>query len=471
MAELVVNLPEPNEKQKLFLEDMHKFIAFGGARGGGKSFIARFKALLLAFRYSGIKEMILRRTYPELTENHIKPILNLLPVGSYRYNDSKKELTLPNGSQILFRYCNNERDLLNFQGLEVDILFIDEATQFSEEQFKILSACVRGVNGFPKRVYLTCNPGGVGHVWVKRLFIDRRFNSDENPDDYSFIQSLVTDNKALLESQPDYIKQLEALPPKLKDAWLFGRWDIFSGQFFEEFKDDPEHYKDRRYTHVIEPFEIPETWQIYRSFDFGYAKPFSCAWWAVDYDGRAYRIVELYGCTKTPNEGVKWNPDKIFKEIYKIEKEHRWLKGKDIRGVADPSIWDSSRGDSIAEMSMKNFVYWEKGNNDRLNGWMQMHYRLAFDEKGVPMIYVFNTCKGFIRTIPTLIYDEHKPEDLDTSLEDHIADETRYFCMMRPIKPRLPKNKKIIADDPLNLANDGFQRNYSQSYDNVIIIE
>lgn len=453
MANFEIKLPQPSPKQIVFLQDRHKFVAFGGARGGGKSFIVRVKAILLALQFAGIKIMIIRRSYPELVENHIKPTLAMLPVGAYKYNDGKKELTL-NGSQILFRYCAGDKDLLNYQGLETDVLFVDEATQLSEETFKVLSACVRGVNDYPKRIYLTCNPGGVGHAWVKRLFVDRKFSETENPAEYSFIQSFVTDNKALLKSNPDYIKQLEALPPKLREAWLKGNWDIFEGQFFEDFVDDPKHYLDRRHTHVIDPFDIPREWRIYRSFDFGYAKPFSVGWWAVDYDGRAYRILELYGCTQTPNEGVKWSPDKIFREVKRIENEHRWLKGQSIRGVADPSIWDKSRGESIAEMSEREGVYWEPGKNNRLNGWMQLHYRLAFDDDGIPMMYIFKNCKGFIRTIPSLCYDDNKPEDLDTSQEDHIADETRYFCMMRPIKPQEKTGRKAIADDPLNLQED-----------------
>lgn len=471
MAELVINLPEPNDKQKIFLSDLHKIVSFGGARGGGKSFVARYKAILLGLNYSGIKMMILRRTYPELQENHIKPLLNLLPVGSYKYNDGKKELRFPNGSQILFRYCNGDKDLLNFQGLEIDILFIDEATQFTEEQFKVLSACVRGVNNFPKRIYLTCNPGGIGHQWVKRLFIDRNYNSDENPDDYSFIQSLVTDNKALMLSQPDYVKQLEALPAKLKDAWLYGKWDIFSGQFFEEFINNPEHYDDRQWTHVIEPFDIPSHWNVYRSYDFGYAKPFSCGWWAVDEDGRLYRILELYGCTGEPNEGVKWSPDKQFAEIRKIEKEHPLLKGRNINGVADPAIWDSSRGDSINDTAVKYGIVFSKGDNQRVPGWMQMHYRFQFDDNGIPMMYIFKNCKAFIRTVPLLIYSQTHPEDLDTGMEDHVADESRYMCMSRPIKPTVKSEKRKLKDDPLNLAADGFDCSIRKKRDKMIIIE
>lgn len=437
MEQLTITIAEPNEKQKLFLSDTHKYVAFGGARGGGKSWAVRVKAILLAFNYPGIKLCIIRQTYGDLISNHVDPLIETLPRGSYRYNDSKKQITFPNGSRIFFRYCVSESDISRFQGVEYDVVFIDEATQFTEQAFRMIAASVRGVNNYPKRIYLTCNPGGVGHGWVKRLFIDKNYNDEENPEDYSFTQSLVTDNKILMQTNPDYVTFLKALPPKQRQAWLDGDWDVFEGQFFEEFTNDPAHYKDRRWTHVIEPFEIPRGWNIYRSFDFGYAKPFACDWWAVDYDGCAYLIVELYGCTNTPNEGVKWEPNRIFEEISRVEHEHRWLKGKSIRGVADPSIWDTSRGESVEEAAWRHDIIFEPGDNKRIPGWMQCHYRFAFDENGFPMVYIFNTCKGFIRTIPLLQYDATHVEDLDTDGEDHIADSFRYFCMSRPITPRV----------------------------------
>ena len=419
------------------------------------------KAALLCLAYAGIKCMIIRKTYPELQENHINPMCELLkcyhPDKKERlasYNDSKKNISFPNGSRILFRYCDNEKDAERFQGTEVDILFIDEATHQSEEKYKKLSACVRGVNNFPKRIYLTCNPGNEGHHWVKRLFIDRAYQDNENPDDYMFIQSLVTDNKALMESNPDYIRQLEALPPKLRQAWLEGDWNVYEGQFFEDFIDRPEQYASRQWTHVIDPFEIPDGWKIYRSFDWGYNKPFSCAWWAVDYDGVVYRILELYGCTKTPNEGVKWTPPQVFAEIHRIETEHRWLKGKKILGIADPAIWDAETGESIADVASRHQVFFTPGDHKRIPGWMQMHYRLAFDENGYPMMYIFSNCKAFIRTIPLLQYAEHKPEDLDTDGEDHVADEARYFCMSRPIKPRMAVKPDEFHKNPLSMFLD-----------------
>ena len=475
MATVVMGTP--SEKQKIFLKDNHKHVAFGGSRGGGKSFAVRFKAKLLALKHAGIKIMIIRQTFPELTANHIKPLKEDLRIGTSgsvaKYNESKKEIAFANGSTILFGYCATEKDCDRYQGTEVDVLFIDEACNLTESQIKKLTACVRGVNNFPKRIYYTCNPSGQGMGYIKRLFIDRKFEDGEDSEEYSFIQSLVTDNKALMESNPDYIKQLEALPPKLREAWLNGRWDVFEGMFFEEFRTTPDPQKcheagitveealqEHRWTHVVKPFDIPKHWKIYRSYDFGYGKPFSICWYAVDEEGCAYHILELYGCTNTPNEGVKWSPKEQFDRVVEIEQSHPWLKGKRIQGVADPSIWDSSRGISVAEEADKHQLWFEPGDNHRVAGWMQMHERFKFDEEGRAMFYIFENCKHAIRTIPLMMYDEHKPEDLDTDLEDHICDSIRYFCMMRPIAPRIVEEAEIPLYDPLNQYTDN---NYNKA--------
>ena len=445
-----LDLGRAQPKQTLFLKDKHRHIAYGGARGGGKSWAVRTKSKLLAFRYPGIKILIVRKTYKELQNNHIEQLTAEL-AGFAKYNRSDKMFRFPNGSTISFGYCANEGDLGQYQGAEYDVVFIDEAGQLQESWIRKINLCVRGTNGFPKRTYYTLNPGGPGHAYFKRVFVDRNFNPDEDPNDYFFIQAKVEDNKALMDTQPDYLRELENLPPTLRAAWKDGRWDVYEGPFFEDFRDDPEHYQDRRWTHVIEPFEIPDGWTICRSYDFGYGKPFSCAWWAVDYDGTIYRIMELYGCTRTPNEGVKWTPDKQFEEIHKTEMQHPWLKGKTIIGVADPAIWDASRGESVADTAARYGVFFTPGDNERIAGWMQCHYRLQFDEDGYPRMYVFNTCRAFIRTIPLLIYDEHKVEDLDTTMEDHVADEWRYFCMSRPIKPIRAVKEQRILFDPLDM--------------------
>ena len=460
-------LSYPSEPQQLFLSARTKHVGYGGARGGGKSWAVRDKAKRLCLRYPGIKVLIIRRTYVELQNNHINPLLTDLK-GIAVYNKTEKVFKFKNGSTITFGYCANENDALRYQGAEYDIIAIDEATQLQEMWIRKITACLRGVNNFPKRIYYTCNPGGPSHAYFKRLFIDRRYEEKEKPEDYTFIQARVTDNKALMRENPDYITQLEALPPKLREAWLYGRWDIFEGQFFEDFRETPdpalcheagisveEALLQRRFTHVIEPFDLNEGdrrgWNIMRSYDFGYNKPFSLGYWACDYDGTLYRIMEMYGCTKTPNEGVKWSPDEQFRRISEFEREHPWLRGRNIvDSVADPAIFDASRGVSIAETAEKYGIYFSPGDNERIAGWMQVHYRLQFDRRGFPRMYIFNNCKAFIRTFPLMMYSETKPEDLDTDLEDHCPDEVRYMCMSRPITPIIPKKRQVVFFDPLD---------------------
>ena len=402
-------------------------------------------------RYDALRGLLLRRTMPQLRNNHIIPLREELH-GYAAYNQDERAFLFPNKSRLNLGYCDNDGDLLQFQGQEFDFIIFEEATQFSEQWITFICTSLRTTRtDFKPRVYYTCNPGGVGHEYIKRLFIDRNFKENENPDDYVFIQAHVYDNKVLMDANPEYIDMLKALPEHKRRAHLEGCWDVYEGQVFEEFRNDSSHYDDRRWTHVIEPFDPPKEWRIYRSFDFGYSKPFSCAWWAVDFDGRMYRILELYGCVPNePDVGVKWTPDEIFREIKRIENEHSWLAGKQIYGVADPAIWDVSRGISIAETAEKHGIYFEPGDNKRLPGWMQMHYRLAFDEEGIPMMYIFSNCRAFIRTIPLLTYDEHKPEDINTKQEDHVADECRYMAMANPMKPVFVKERKPQVYDPLS---------------------
>ena len=459
----IVDLSQISDKQYQFLTADKKHVNYGGARGGGKSWGVRTKAKILCGVYKGIKTLIVRRTYPELINNHINPLRDdLYSVASY--NKSEKVFTFLNGSTIKFGYCNNDKDLDQYQGAEYDVIFLDEATQLKEEWIKKIIACVRGVNSFPKRVYYTCNPGGVSHGYFKRLFMDKKYEAGENPEDYVFIQALVTDNKALMAAQPDYIKQLEALPPTIREAWLYGRWDIYEGQFFEDFRDTPdiqlcakagitpeEAYRQRRFTHVIEPFEIPRYWNIMRSYDFGYNKPWSLGYWAIDPDGVLYRFMDVYGWNGVPDEGNKWTPDEQFRYIAELERSHPQLEGRRITdGVADPAIWDGSRGESIAETAMRYGIYFTPGEHERIAGWMQVHYRLQFDENGYPRMYFFKTCETSRRTIPLMMYSETHPEDIDTKLEDHCPDEIRYTCMSRPIKPIILPEKKIIMSDPLD---------------------
>lgn len=426
MTEKILTMDRPNPRQQEFLRCRKKYVAFGGAGAAAKAgpsaprpscWPCAIRGSVCCWCAGPIRSW--------------KPTTSAFcgrswPV-SRNTGPPPRQFVFPNGSVLDFGYCAADGDMDRYQGAEYDVIFLDEATQLKEEWLRQFAACLRGVNEFPKRLYYTCNPGGPGHSYIKRLFIDRRFQAGENPDDYVFIPAKVTDNRALLKKQPDYLRQLEALPRRLRDAWLEGKWDVFQGQVFQEFTNDPAHYQDRRFTHVIAPFDIPREWPVYRSYDFGYAKPFSCGWWAVDYDGVIYRILELYGCTGEPDVGVRWTPEKQFAEIRRIEDTHPWLKGREIQGVADPAIWDTSRGESIYETALRHRVFFTRGDNRRIPGWMQLHYRMSFDEQGYPMLYVFSGCRAFIRTIPELLFDQTDAEDVDTRQEDHVADESRYF--------------------------------------------
>lgn len=453
---------KPQPRQVAFMQRTEYEALYGGSAGGGKS-DALLAEALRQVNHKHYRAIIFRKTYPEtqeLVDRSWDIYKRAFPKA--KYNENKHFWQFPSGAKIYFGSMQHTKDRKKYQGRQYAFIGFDEVTHFSWQEYSYMFSRNRPkAQGLISYIRCATNPGGVGHGWVKDRFIQGKIPNKryvetiivegvEYKKDRVFIPSTVFDNKILLENDPNYIASLAMLPDAEMQALLYGDWNSFQGQAFGEWKDDSAHYKDRLWTHVIEPFEIPKEWTIYRSFDFGYSKPFSCAWWAVDHDKRMYRIIELYGCTSQPNTGVKWEPNKIFSEIRNMELNHRWLKGKHINGIADPSIWDASRGESIAETAEKHRVYFEKGDNERLAGKMQFHYRLAFDENGFPMVYVFETCKAFIRTVPSLVYDEKKAEDIDTDGEDHVYDDSRYLFMSNPLAPRKTAQKIEIKDDPLN---------------------
>lgn len=465
----------PQERQAAFLSRWEDEVLYGGAAGGGKS-----DALVVeATRQVEIphyKGLILRKTYPQLTEL-IEKSLRYYPAAfpAARYNEQKHTWLFPSGARIVFGSLQHDKDKLNYQGKAFDFIAFDELTQFSFDEYIYLKSRNRP-NGPGTRVYMrsTANPGGPGHAWVKERFLSAppmQTVWEEvvavHPDGHSeklrmsrcFVPSTVFDNKILLANDPRYLARLASLPERERRALLYGDWDSYEGQFFQDFRAEPdmraanaagvdlpreELKRQRRFTHVIEPFPIPADWKLARSFDWGYNRPFSVGWWAVDPDGVLYRILELYGSTGQPNQGLRWPPEKVFREIARMEREHPWLRGRRISGVADPAIWNAETGVSIAETAGRCGVWFEKGDHARIPGWMQLHMRLSFDEKGFPGMYVFSNCKALIRTLPGLQTDPANPEDLDTEGEDHAADETRYFLMSRPLRP----GNRAAADKP-----------------------
>ncbi len=344
-----IELGQPSAKQREFFLARERFVAYGGARGGGKSWAVRKKAALLALRYGGIRILILRRTFPELRENHILPLrAELLGVADYK--ESEKSFRFPNGSRLKFGYCATESDVLQYQGQEYDVIFIDEATQFTEFQFSTLTACLRGANDFPKRMYLTCNPGGVGHGWVKRLFVERNYRGNERASDYRFIRAQVYDNRALLESDPGYLRMLENLPEDLRRAWLLGDWEVFAGQYFKMW--DPA-------VHLLDPFPIPARWRRYLSLDYG-LDMLAAYWIAVSEEGLAYVYREVY------QSGL------VISETAELLRASGAAEAEIL--LAPPDLWNRRQdtGKSVADIFAEYGLYLQKADNRRVQGWYDL---------------------------------------------------------------------------------------------------
>lgn len=460
---------QPQPRQAAFMARPEYEALYGGAAGGGKSDAIIIEGLRQV-HIPHYKGLILRKTFPQLAEL-IDKSLNYYPRAfpKARYNASSHTWTFPSGAKIIFGSMQYTKDRQKYQGQAYDFIAFDELTHFTWEEYSYLFSRNRP-NGPGTRVYIraSANPGGVGHGWVKERFITAappmQPISEEvvwrQPDGAEvrstqkriFVPSSVFDNPALLQNDPQYVQRLASMPEAERNALLYGDWNTFSGQVFTEWRNDSNHYADHKHTHVIDPFPIPEYWTIWCGLDWGYSRPFSVGWYAVGPERRMFRIRELYGCTGTPNTGVKWEPSEVARKIKEIEAEDVNLKGRKIYRVGDPAIWGSDGTESIGALMERERVYFEKGDNTRIDGKMQLHHRLAFDEEGRPMLYVFNTCKHFIRTVPNLVYDETNVEDIDTDGEDHIYDECRYVCMKNPITPR-PRTIVIPRPyDPLDLA-------------------
>lgn len=428
----------PSERQREFFLSRARHTAYGGARGGGKSWAMRRKFILLALRYPGLNLLLLRRTLPELRENHLIPMQREL-YGFAVYNSAERVFRFPNGSRITLGYCDTLQDVYRYQGQEYAVIGLEEATHFTEEQMRFLTTCNRTTRkDFSPRMYYTCNPGNVGHAWVKRLFIDRLFAENENPDDYLFIPARIYDNKVLLDADPNYIRQLEALPEELRRAHLDGDWDIHAGQYFREFSRD---------RHVIEPFELPSWWRRFRSMDWGYNDPCCVLWHAVDGENRVYTYRELYVRETRAAE--------VASMVLELS------RGESISyTVASPDMWQKRgallsgsggfEGETLAELFTSSGLSLTPADNSRIPGWNRVRDFLAAAPDGRPNWLCFSDCRNLIRQLPALQFDQHNREDAADG-DDHAPEALRYALMSRPHAGKQPIIRKAKAYDPLSL--------------------
>jgi hypothetical protein len=427
---------------------------YGGARGGGKTDAALGEWAIHADAYgANAKGLFIRRTRVALmsTIERAKQIYR----GMAEWQDQKSRFVFDNGAIVRMSYLERDQDADQYQGHDYTRVYVEELTQFADPKpIDKLRATLRSGAGVPTGFRATCNPGGSGHAWVKQRYIDAGaynitrhtfvcpFTGLELQTSRVYIPARLSDNPMLMRNDPTYVARLsESGSAQLVRAWLEGDWNIVEGAFFSEWSP----------RHVLAPFEVPKHWLRFRSFDWGFARPFSCGWWAVASEdlirpegivprGALVRYREWYGADG-PNEGLRLTTEEVADGIRERE------AGEEIAyGVADPAIFAQDGGPSRAEIMARRKVVWRPADNKRvgrngaMGGWDEMRWRLRGHNER-PMLYVFSTCRDFVRTVPTLQHDADKPEDLDTDGEDHVADEARYACMSRPWARKVDKRE------------------------------
>lgn len=416
---------QPKQREAIKLSDNYSVFFYGGAKGGGKSHLIRAREILRRLKYPHSKGLIIRKTYPELLSNHIRKFFTEYPETKKWYNKSEKAIYWPNGSITEFSYLKNTDDVYIYQGRDYDDISIDEITQHEEEVFQILRSSNRRSNPTLKstlepRMFLTGNPGGKGHAWVKRLFIERNYNPNETASEYGFLQAFLEDNKALTVSDPEYEKRLDSLPEHIRKAYKDGSWDVFDGQYFPEFN---------RNIHVCKPFNPKASIPKYGGIDWGYAAPFvfeGAALQKVKYQGvmfhRLWIYKEITGVKKTAQEWADILKEKVPLEQY--EAVH-----------ADPSTFNTGTDGGLAISHSfsrtwgNNGYKYKKAQNDRLAGWDQIRKWLSIAPDGLPYMIISENCRELINSFPQVIYDETDLEDLDTTGPDHWVDALRYLLI------------------------------------------
>ena len=437
-----------------------------GTRGGGKT-----DGLLMSFaQYVGMgygdnwRGVLFRLTYPQLADAVAKSkrwFYQMWP--GVKFNEADYSWRWPGGEMLYFRYGSKEDDYWNYHGHEYPWLGFEELTNWRTSDFfeAMQGTCRSSFPGMPRMVRSTCNPFGRGHGWVKERY---QLGANGVPSGYVIddpelpdrprvsIHSSLWENTYLLAADPQYVKTLQALKdPNRRRAWLFDDWDIYVGSFLEGVWNPARH--------IVKPFPIPSAWKVWRSMDWGYAAPYACYWMAMDPDGCIYIWRELYGAGDKEGEGSKETAAQVANKIKVIEERDERLGYEYRMSLADPSIFaDALRqygiNRSIGQIFRDNGVIWQPAWNakgSRENGAQEI-IRLLSEDK----LKVFDTCKHWLRTVPSIQPDETNPEDVDTEAEDHAWDSTRYGIMRRRRAPDSEEQKSEVLDEQTYKHGDGY---------------
>jgi hypothetical protein len=438
-------------------------VLYDGTRGPGKT-----DGLIMDYaQHVGVgygpawRGILFRQTYKQLsdiTTRTKKWFFQIFPQA--KFNGSDYLWRFPGGEELLLRYMDNPDDYWNYHGHEYPWIGWEELTQWpSPECYDSMKSCCRstGPKGMPRKYRANCNPYGKGHNWVKAKFVDPApagtVMIDDQGNQRVRIQGFLHENKVLEEIDPEYIKQIKSITdPNKRKAWVEGDWDIVAGGAIDDVWD--------REIHVVQSFDIPQSWRVDRSFDWGSSAPFSVGWWAESDGsdfllkngkvksypvGTVFRIAEFYGWNGNVNEGSRMLASEIARNIKRIEGSFPFHV---YPGPADNSIQDADTGVSIADEMGRQGVTWTRSNKSpgsRVSGLEKIREMLENSKQRpmeAPGLFIFENCTHFIRTVPVLPRDSKKIDDVDTDAEDHVYDETRYRLMK---KVQQIKQMKVVG--------------------------
>lgn len=436
-----------------------KFLLYGGALGGGKSYFLRWCAVRLLMRYflkkqlTWVQVMLACEDYPSLKDRQTTKIAREFPewlgISVADHKDYGRCFILNpeyGNGVICFR---NLDDASKYQSAEFAAILVDELTKNSYDTFTFLRTRLRwpGLTDVECQFIGGTNPGGIGHGWCKQFWMDKLFPTEFiNPTDYreqfAYVPSKADDNPYL---DPGYWAMLDTLPLHMRKAFRDGDWNVFVGQAFQEWSAP---------IHVVQPLPIPDNAPIYMTYDWGFGAPFAIGWWWVDADGRVYRFAEWYGWNGSPNQGLRLPDSEIAKGIKKKEKELGFIASNLRVRLAGPDCFQKrpdykggGQGPSTAEEFAKEKLFLSVGDPSRALKIRQFHERLKIpvdvdgQVNGLPMMLIYSTCEQFIRTIPIIVTHKNNVEEIDSTGEDHIFDEACHICMARPLSLRTPAAK------------------------------